>query len=190
MDLTIESHQTVTQAVLPKPAAVGPDSCNSSEGSDYEGSTAANEAPAGGVRMGGMVWYLFKPKISRMQTGGQVCNPLQGHTNSVMSVAFSPDGRYIVSGPWDRTICIWDAQTGGQVCNPLQEHTNMDMSVAFSPDGRHIASGSWDNTICIWDAQTGGQACNPLQGHIKSVNSVAFSPDGRYIVSGSLDKTI
>ena len=110
------------------------------------------------------------------QTGGQVGNPLQGHTDSVNSVSFSPDGRHIVSGSTDRTIQLWDAQTGGQVGNPLQGHTDSVNSVAFSPDGRHIVSGSDDRTIRLWDAQTGGQVGNPLQGHTSSVNSVAFSP--------------
>ena len=72
----------------------------------------------------------------------QVGSPLQGHTDSVSSVAFSPDGRHIVSGSFDKTIRVWDVQTGGQVGNPLQGHTSSVNSVAFSPDGRHIVSGS------------------------------------------------
>ena len=115
---------------------------------------------------------------------------LQGHTDSVNSVAFSPDGRHIVSGSNDRTIRVWDAQIGVQVGNSLQGHTQPVNSVAFSPDGRHIASGSSDRTIRVWDAQTGVQVGNSLQGHTDWVNSVAFSPDGRHIVSGSYDKTI
>ena len=115
---------------------------------------------------------------------------LPGHTEKVSSVAFSPDGRYIVSSSGDKTIQLWDAQTGGQVGIPLQGHTDSVNSVAFSPDGRHIVSGSEDKTIQLWDAQTGGQVGNPLQGHTDSVNSVAFSPNGRHIVSGSFDKTI
>ena len=114
----------------------------------------------------------------------------RGHTDPVQSVAFSPDGRHILSGSWDWTIQVWDAQTGGQVGNPLQGHTSSVNSVAFSPDGRHIVSGSWDHTIRVWDAQTGGQVGNPLQGHTEEVNSVAFSPDGRHIVSGSSDQTV
>ena len=82
---------------------------------------------------------------------------LQGHTSFVPSVAYSPDGRHIVSGSDDETIQLWDAQTGGQVGNPLQGHTDSVLSVAFSPDGRHIVSGSSDETIQPWDAQTGGQ---------------------------------
>ena len=115
---------------------------------------------------------------------------LQGHTDQVMSVSFSSDGRHIVSGSSDKTIQLWDAQTDGQVGNHLQGHTSSVLSVAFSPDGRHIVSGSSDKTIQLWDAQTGGQVGNPLQGHTSLVLSVAFSPDRRHIVSGSHDKTI
>ncbi|KIM57759.1 hypothetical protein SCLCIDRAFT_129798 [Scleroderma citrinum Foug A] len=124
------------------------------------------------------------------QIDSQVLNPLEGHTSLVNSVAFSPDGRHIVSCSWNNTIQLWDAQTGGLVGNPFQGHTDSVWSVAFSPDGRHIASGSGDKTIRLWDAQTGGQVCNPLQGHTSSVLSVVFSPDGRHIVSGSWDKII
>ena len=115
---------------------------------------------------------------------------LQGHTDCINSVAFSPDGRYIVSGSDDRTIQVWDAQTGVQIGNSLQGHTYGVKSVAFSPDGRQIVSDSDDSTIRVWDAQTGVQVGNSLQGHTDWVNSVAFSPDGRHIVSGSYDKTI
>ena len=114
-------------------------------------------------------------------------NPLQGHTESVRSVAFSPDGRHIVSGSDDSTIRVWDAQTGGQVGNPLQGHTSSVLSVAFSPDGRHIMSGSDDNTIQVWDAQKGGQVGNPAQVHTASVISAASCSDRRCIVSGSQD---
>ena len=116
-------------------------------------------------------------------------NPLQGHTSPVFSVAFSPDGRHIVSGSNDRTIRVWDAQTGGQVGNPLQGHTSSVRSVAFSPDGRHIVSGSDDKTIRVWDAQPGGQVGNPLQGHTSSlVQSVAPSPQGSHIHSDQISQ--
>ena len=78
----------------------------------------------------------------------------RGHTSPVWSVAFSPDGRHIVSGSLDQTIRVWDAQTGAQVGNPLQGHTESVSSVAFLPDGRHIVSGSEDHTTQYWDAQT------------------------------------
>ncbi|KAG8752022.1 POC1 centriolar protein A [Serendipita sp. 396] len=114
----------------------------------------------------------------------------QGHTSYVISVVFSPDGRWIVSGSWDKTIRLWDAETGQSLGEPLRGHTRAVTSVGFSPDGRRIVSGSWDETICLWDAETGQSLGEPLRGHTQAVTSVGFSPDGRRIVSGSEDMTI
>ncbi|PVF91251.1 WD40 repeat-like protein, partial [Serendipita vermifera] len=79
----------------------------------------------------------------------------QGHTGSVHSVAFSPDGQQIASGAHDMTIRLWDAKTGQLIGEPLQGHTDSVSSVAFSPDCQQIVSGSEDMTIRLWDAKTG-----------------------------------
>ncbi|KAJ3992784.1 WD40-repeat-containing domain protein, partial [Lentinula boryana] len=114
----------------------------------------------------------------------------RGHTSGVNAVAFSPDGKRIVSGSDDDSIRIWNADTGEVIGNPLQGHSNAVTSVAFSPDGKKIVSGSDDSSIRIWDTDTGEAISVPLQGHLDWVNSVAFSPDGKTIISGSRDKTI
>ena len=105
------------------------------------------------------------------------------------SVAFSPDGKRIVSGG-DKTVRLWDADTGQPIGAPLSGHDNTVLSVAFSPDGRRIASGSFDNTVRVWDADTGQPIGPPLTGHTDWVTGVAFSPDGSRIVSASHDKTL
>ncbi|KIJ97428.1 hypothetical protein K443DRAFT_105698 [Laccaria amethystina LaAM-08-1] len=115
---------------------------------------------------------------------------LADHNDCVTSVAFSPDGRHIISGSYDKTVRVWDVQTGQSIMDPLKGHDDCVTSVAFSPDGRHIASGSDDKTVRLWDAQTGQSIMDPLKGHSRYVTSVAFSFDGRNIVSGSYDETV
>ncbi|KAF7326778.1 WD40 repeat-like protein [Mycena venus] len=128
-------------------------------------------------------------RIWDAHTGLAVGEPLEGHTRSVNSVAFSPDGNHIVSGSDDQTVRIWDAHIGAAVGEPLEGHTGWVKSVAFSPDGNHIVSGSY-KTVQIWDAHTGTAVGKPLEGHTGRVYSVAFSLDGNHIVSGSSDKTV
>jgi WD40 repeat protein len=103
-------------------------------------------------------------------------------------VAFSPDGRQVVSGSEDQTVRLWDAATGAAL-QRLEGHTGVVTSVAFSPDGRQVVSGSYDQTVRLWDAATGA-ALQRLEGHTDYVSSVAFSPDSRQVVSGSEDQTV
>jgi WD40 repeat protein len=79
---------------------------------------------------------------------------LEGHTSSVNSIASSPDGKQVVSGPCDKTVRIWDAATGA-LLQTLKGHKAVAHSVSFSPDGKQVISGSYYNTVRIWDAATG-----------------------------------
>ncbi len=76
---------------------------------------------------------------------------LKGHTSGVNSVAFSPDGKRIVSDSGDNTVKVWDADTGSETLT-LKGHTGGVRSVAFSPDGKRIVSASLDHTVKVWDA--------------------------------------
>jgi len=114
--------------------------------------------------------------------------PQLGHIGSVNSVAFSPDGKYVLTGSSDNTIKLWEVESGREIRTFLG-HTKSVYSVAFSPDGKYVLTGSSDNTIKLWEIES-GREIRTFSGHTKSVYSVAFSPDGKQILSGSVDNTI
>lgn len=113
-------------------------------------------------------------------------NRLEGHTDQVRSVSFSPDGKILASASRDQTIRIW--QPDGKLLGILKGHKSQVNSVNFSPDGQTIASAGADRTIRLWSPD--GKPFKTLEGHTGEVNWVGFSPDGKTLVSAGSDRTI
>jgi len=107
----------------------------------------------------------------------------KGHKGAAPALAFSADGRLLLTGGWDSTVRLWDVKTRKQQ-KLFAGHTRNVHSVAISPDGTRILSGSADKTLRLWDASS-GETLQLMQETAGSVNSVAFLDDGAHAVSGS-----
>ena len=133
--------------------------------------------------------FFGKPRtkfVNKQVVGAR--GTLEGHTNSVHTIVFSPDGKLVASGSHDRTVQLWDSATG-LARRTLEGHTGGVGTIAFSPDGKLVASGSYDKTVRLWDSAT-GEAWRTLEGHTNGVGTIVFSPDGKLVASGSYDKTV
>jgi hypothetical protein len=104
----------------------------------------------------------------------------------INSLAFSPNGKILVSGDKGGSIKLWNVDTGEQL--NIGNHSAIVTTVAFSPDGKLIASGDDRGTIKIWDIGTMKNAI--LREHSGAVTSVSFSPDGKTLASASKDRTV
>jgi WD40 repeat protein len=129
-------------------------------------------------------WRYYERACSRWQR-----DILTGYSQSVRSVAFSPDGKTLATASFLRLpdnqlrgeIRLWDVDTGQQK-TILQGHTNEVWSVCFSPDGKTLASGGLDQKVRLWEVTTGQQRA-VLPAHPGVVTSVCFSPDGKTLAS-------
>jgi WD40 repeat protein len=130
-------------------------------------------------------------QVWEISTGKSVA-VLHGHTGQVLSAAFSPDARFVVTASMDGTARIWEVSTGRSV--ELRGHSEWVTNAAFSPDGKIVVTSGGceygkecsDTTVRMWDAKT-GQGMAIMRGHTSSVVSVAFSSDGKFIVTLSQD---
>ena len=124
---------------------------------------------------------------------GQRLHQLSGHTDLVTSLAFSQNGKILISGSHDRTIRCWNVQTRKNL-GTLGSHDRGVYTVAFSPDGQYVASGGQDNKIRLWSLDRkrdrSEESDKIITGHSKAVFSIAFSPDSKILASGSADGTI
>jgi WD40 repeat protein/lysophospholipase L1-like esterase len=113
---------------------------------------------------------------------GAIIPPVKVLFGFVGSIAFSPDGRILAAGGFDRNRTLWDIDRRSEIRIILQEPSGYLECMAFSPDGRTLASSSV-GSIKLWDTDSGTEI-RTLEGHTGSVSSMAFSPDGRTLALG------
>jgi WD40 repeat protein len=132
--------------------------------------------------------------------GGALLHTLN-HPTQVFGVAFSRDGRSLVSVTRGKTALIWDAATGRRL-NSLKTPNEHLYSATFSPDGRYLVVDDvggqpipeeGNHAVTVWDAQDGQASPNVLGivgRHREDIWCLKFSPDGDHLVSASNDGTI
>jgi WD40 repeat protein len=120
---------------------------------------------------------------------GKDVGTCRGHTAGVWAVAFSPDGKRLVSGSDDRTVRVWEVGTGKELVR-IDHGRYQARAAAFAPDGKTVASGAAGGDgrrpIVIWDAGTGKEV-KRLAGHGDDVTAVLFLPDGKRLLSAGRD---
>ncbi|HYM00482.1 MAG TPA: WD40 repeat domain-containing protein, partial [Blastocatellia bacterium] len=109
------------------------------------------------------------------------------HNRDVNSVAFSRDGKFIVSGGGDRSVRICSVTTHELV--QTIEHGEWVNCVAFAPSGQAVASAGRDGSVKLWQA-AGGALLGNVQAHPQNATCLTFSPDGSWIISGGAEGTI
>lgn len=123
---------------------------------------------------------------------GDVRYALRGHTNVVLDVQFSRDGRWLASASGDHSARVWPippAPGGGTATTVLQGHSAPVYGVAFSPEGRRLATASLDGTARIWSLPA-GVSQQVVRGHAGPIQCVAWSPDGQTIATGGVDQSL
>ncbi len=117
---------------------------------------------------------------------------LEDHTSSIWAVCFSPDGKQLATGSWDKLIKTYSFNEGSAIlAHTLEGHTDFVMSLSFSPDCKLLcSSGGWDKSIKFWNPADGSLVKSIDQAHSNCVTSVSYSPNGRILVSAGYDKTM
>jgi WD40 repeat protein/tRNA A-37 threonylcarbamoyl transferase component Bud32 len=118
---------------------------------------------------------------------GEVLRTVPCHARDTLAVAFTPDGRTLVTASKDATARFWDADTGREAGETIR-HRGWVNAVALSPDGRAVLTASDDTTARLWAVPDARPLTTPLR-HPRPVKAVAVSADGRLLMTGSEDGT-
>ncbi len=144
--------------------------------------------------------------------GAKPGKPLQGHTQDVVELAVSKDGKFVASASEDKTVMIWDLAEGKSV-QTIKGHTDSVTSVAFSPDGKQVVTTSLDKTVRVWDIAGAKEIASfkvertvetkdPKAKDPKKAKTIqtkeigrefthaVFTSDGKKVVAGNLDGVV
>ncbi|MFN6527032.1 hypothetical protein [Nostoc sp. ChiSLP03a] len=113
-------------------------------------------------------------------------NSLEGHSDTVTSVSFSPDGKMVASGSADGMVIIWNRN--GRKIKDFKAHEKKITRLCFSPNSQNILTASEDKTFKLWRLEN--KEITTFKGHEDEITSFSFSPDGQKVISGSKDKTL
>ena len=149
------------------------------------------------------VFVLFSPNGESLASGGSDDNTVKlwsvqtwkqittfrDHTNWVHSLSFSPDGKTLATGCWDKTIKLWNVETGSLIKSLIGVSSSSFVNVIFSQDGRFLFGPGANNVIKIWNVRT-GRSIKTLQGVAESVYEISLAPDGNTLAGASADGMI
>jgi WD40 repeat protein len=122
-------------------------------------------------------------QIREANTGRFVAD-FKGHTDVLTSMAYSSDGRFLLTGSQDKSLKLWSITTGTILRTIVNAHDAYVYAVAYSPDGKKLASGSYDGTVKIWDAMN-YTLLHQFKVGAEPIYSLTFAPNSNTILAGS-----